>query len=317
MREFANLTSEPLRIIDVGARAGIHPRWRKLRAHFPVEVIGFEADVQECTALNQRAEAGVRFLPCALSSQREDRIFHLLASESSSSLFPPNHAFIRRTVAEPGYRLQREILLPTRPLDAVLAEEALHGIDFIKIDTEGYELEILNGAPHTLQDVFAVEAEVWFNPVFVGAPLFRDVDAFMAAHGFTLFDLARSNCFFKRKEGAALGGPKGQLVAGDAIYFRDLAALPPESRFFEKEKLVRCLVVLMQYGYYDVALEFAGFAQGHGRITHAEAAAIRNCIRREGRRSMFDFPGKHTLEKLVKRLGRWLTKFEGDHLGNW
>ncbi len=282
-----------------------------------MRITGFEADARECAALNERTTPGVTFLPCALSSQHGERPFHLLVAEGSSSLFAPNYPFINRTVAEPGYRLQRELRLTTKPLDAALAEESIRGIDFIKIDTEGYELEILKGAPDTLKDVFAVELEVWFNPVFVGAPLFRDVDAFMAAQGFTLFDVARSNCFFKRKEGASLGGPKGQLVAGDAIYFRDLAALPSESILFEKGKLVRCLILLMQYAYYDVAMEFTGLAFKHGKLTDAEAIAIRNCIRREGRRSMFDFPGKHTLEKLIKRLGRWLTKFEGDYLGNW
>ncbi len=317
MRELSNLTSQPVQILDIGARAGIHPRWEKLRHEFPVQITGFEADARECAALNERATPGVRFLPCALSSRHEERPFHLLVGEGSSSLFQPNYPFINRTVAEPGYRLLRDLVLPTKPLDAVLSEESIRGIDYIKIDTEGYELEILKGATDTLKGVFAVELEVWFNPVFVGAPLFREVDAFMASQGFTLFDLARSNCFFKRKEGAALGGPKGQLVAGDAIYFRDLAAFPPDSGFFEKDKLVRCLILLMQYAYYDVAMEFTGLAQKHGRVTDAEATTIRTCIKREGRRSMFDFPGKHTLEKLVKRLARWLTKFEGDYLGNW
>ncbi len=317
MRELKALASRPLRIVDVGARAGIHPRWRALGGSFPLEVIGFEADKVECAALNSRAAAGVRFLPYALSSKAETRVLHLLASAASSSLHPPNEAFISRTVVQPGYRLEREVALSTQSLDVALEKEGVSDVDFMKIDTEGCELEILKGAPGMLRDVFALELEVWFNPVFTGAPVFREVDEFVSSAGFTLLDLARSNCFFKRKEGAALGGPKGQLVAGDALYFRDPASLPADSQFFERDKLVRSVVVLIQYAYYDLAMEFVAVAEGKGRLAEGDAAAIRCCIRREGRRSMFDFPGKHSLEKLVKKTGRWLTKFEGDYLGNW
>jgi hypothetical protein len=69
-----------------------------------------------------------------------------------------------------------------------------------------------------------------------------------------LFDLAKSN-YFKRKVGAKLGGPKGQLVAGDAIYFRDIPTLSPESSCYDKSKLVWAIVLVMQYCYFEKLFE--------------------------------------------------------------
>ena len=269
MQQLKAYSNAPLTLIDIGARAGIHPRWRKLMNLFPVQIIGFEPDEQECAALNAKGEAFVKYLPFAVGEKVEPRTFHLLVAEGSSSLFRPNYTFISRFVSERNYAIKREIPIQTNTLDAVLKQSGIDNVDYVKIDTEGFEREILNGATETLKHVFAIEVEVWFNPVFTNAPFFRDIDALLTEKGFVLFDLAKSN-YFKRKVGAKLGGPKGQLVAGDAIYFRDIPTLPPESSFYNKEKLVRAIVLVMQYRYFDFALEIAQTAYQHRTLSESE-----------------------------------------------
>jgi len=317
MKPLKAYSNAPLTLIDIGARAGIHPRWRKLMNHFPVQIIGFEPDEAECAALNAKGEAFVKYLPFAVGEKVEPRTFHLLVAEGSSSLFRPNYTFISRFTPERNYAIKREIPIQTDTLDAVLKQSGIDNVDYLKIDTEGFEREILNGATETLKHVFAIEVEVWFNPVFTNAPFFRDVDLLLTQKGFVLFDLAKSN-YFKRKVGAKLGGPKGQLVAGDAIYFRDIPTLPPESSFYDKSKLVRAIVLAMQYCYFDFALEIAQTAYQHRKLSEGELRVIESVITSEGKKHRtIDFRGKHTAEKFIKRLGRFLTKFEWDYLGNW
>ncbi len=317
MRALKHYSNAPLTLIDIGARAGVHPRWLKLIHHFPIQITGFEPDEQECAALNAKADAFVKYLPFAVGEKVEPRTFHLLVAEGSSSLFRPNYTFISRFASERNYAIKREIPIQTNTLDAVLKEAHIDDVDYLKIDTEGFERDILHGATETLNHVFAIEVEVWFNPVFTNAPFFRDIDALLAEKGFVLFDLAKSN-YFKRKVGATLGGPKGQLVAGDAIYFRDIPALSPESRFYDTAKLVRAIVLAMQYCYFDFALEIAQSAYHHRKLSENEFREIEAVISAEGKKHYaVDFRGKHTTEKLVKRLGRLLTKFEWDYLGNW
>ncbi len=60
-------------------------------------------------------------------------------------------------------------------------------MDAIKVDTQGSELEILEGAKETLRSVNLIEIEVTFNPKYDGQPLFAEVDQFLRSQGFVLW----------------------------------------------------------------------------------------------------------------------------------
>jgi hypothetical protein len=62
---------------------------------------------------------------------------------------------------------------------------ALEGeYNFLKIDVQGYELEVLRGATNSLQAFEAVLLEVAIIEINEGAPLLHEVTTFMAARGF-------------------------------------------------------------------------------------------------------------------------------------
>ena len=64
--------------------------------------------------------------------------------------------------------------------------------DFVKLDTQGTELYILEGMQHTLKRaIFGVEVEVEFIEMYKNQPLFNEVDIFMRKLGFHLFDLKK------------------------------------------------------------------------------------------------------------------------------
>src|SRR5262249_34589828 len=143
--------------------------------------------------------------------------------------------------------------IPADRLDTLLPAKGVADTDFIKIDTQGAELAILEGASDTLDTrVFGVEVEVEFAPLYVGQPLFSDVDALLRSRGFQLFDLRHS--YWKRTSGARYGGPKGQLVFGDALYFKteeafaeQLGRLPDDDA--RRVKLLHALSIALLYGY--------------------------------------------------------------------
>ena len=77
---------------------------------------------------------------------------------------------------------QRELELVT--LDDYVAGHGLPAPDLLKLDVQGYEIEVLKGATRTLSRVSAVISEVSFRQTYAGQPLFGTVAGFLSAAGF-------------------------------------------------------------------------------------------------------------------------------------
>jgi FkbM family methyltransferase len=75
-----------------------------------------------------------------------------------------------------------------QPLDSV-TEKRLFKPDFIKIDTQGFELEILKGGDKTLASAQFVLLEVSFLDIYVNCPLAADVISYMNNKGFVIYDI--------------------------------------------------------------------------------------------------------------------------------
>ena len=94
-------------------------------------------------------------------------------------------------------------------LDTVVKENSLQLPDFIKIDTQGSELLILEGAPVSMANAEIVLLEVSLHQYNKGSPLLAEVVVFMSERGFVLFDmidfhyinnvLAQIDCLFCKK----------------------------------------------------------------------------------------------------------------------
>src|SRR5262249_19067697 len=88
------------------------------------------------------------------------------------------------------------ISLPMTTLDSVVKGHRLKGPMLLKLDVQGYELEVLRGANDTLRNVEMVMLEVSTLPYNVGGPLFSEVVAFMADRHFLAYDV----CSMRRRQ---------------------------------------------------------------------------------------------------------------------
>lgn len=213
-----SLLDAPLVYVDCGARAGKLPKaFRAVGAQY----VGFEADAAECARLNASAPAWQRYVAAFLGERKEPRTFHVTASAACSSLLAPNLPALEAFADLPAaFSVERTIAVETVSLADALREADVGGVDFLELDTQGTELEILRGSAGLLREqVLGVRVEVEFSPMYVDQPLFADVDAFMRAQGFQLFDLAR---YRVRRSGLEARVPtRGQLLWGQALYLRD------------------------------------------------------------------------------------------------
>jgi hypothetical protein len=110
--------------------------------------------------------------------------------------------------------------LPMTTLDAVVPAEARNAL--LKLDVQGYELEVLAGGPRTLAGAAAVLIEVSLLPYNEGAPLLAEVVSYLHARGFLSYDVCGA---LRRREDLAL-------------WQTDLLFLPEQSRLRERRSLV-------------------------------------------------------------------------------
>jgi FkbM family methyltransferase len=193
-----------IHILDIGARGELHPRWNKIADR--LHVTAFDADRN---APIQKAAVGkFEVLEGALWREAAVVPFHLTRSPGCSSIFAPNPEYLRR-FDDPGrFDVVEQRQVQARPLNSF-------GIrpHFIKLDTQGSELAILEGASDCLDSVIGIEIETELAPMYKEAPLFSEVDAFLRNHDFELHDLNR---FFWRD----LEDRRMRFVCAEALYFK-------------------------------------------------------------------------------------------------
>lgn len=99
-----------------------------------------------------------------------------------------------------------------------------------------------------------MQVEVEFSHLYVNQPLFADVDTYMRSCGFTLFDLYTARRARKRSPVTSNAHP-GQLLWGDAFYFRDLIGEGVDTALKTPEKIFKlaCIADIMNFS--DYALE--------------------------------------------------------------
>jgi FkbM family methyltransferase len=148
------LSGNPLRLVDVGARAGVASRWNRFASI--LDVTAFEPDRAELDRLKRETTSlphPIRFLPDALWREPMDRLpFHVTNWPVASSVYRPNPKFLRSFPSAAqlfGVREVRSISVST--LDEVARHEGLP-VDCLKIDVEGAALDVLIGGEQTLGD---------------------------------------------------------------------------------------------------------------------------------------------------------------------
>ena len=210
------LGEEPIVLVDAGARGGIPKRWRPVEPW--LSVVGFEPDARSLDELDQSDRR--RIFPKALASEPGSVTLHLTAEEGDSSVLTPNRPFLNRFPRAERFDVVGTQTVSGDTLDNQLAEGGIDRVDFIKLDTQGSELMILEGARQTLgRGVFGIEVEVELNPIYDHQPLFSDVDGFLRSLGYELFDLELRR--WKHRAGEDLALTRGQVAWGDALFLLD------------------------------------------------------------------------------------------------
>jgi FkbM family methyltransferase len=224
-------------------------------------IYGFDADADACEAANADLEARQvnwteKHIPLALAKSVGESTLYVTQHPMCSSLYPPNEPYLERFSGLPELvNLDFCIELETTTLDEFCQQEGIDEIDFLQIDVQGAEVLVLEGAVEILKrSILAVQVEVSFSHLYLNQPLFADVDIYLRNQGFTLFDLTGARRFRSHSPiGSTLRG--GQLLWGDAFYFRDLIGEDIDPNMTTPDNILKLACIADVMNFPDYALE--------------------------------------------------------------
>jgi FkbM family methyltransferase len=208
----------PSAIVDIGANAG---EWsRTASSIFPsAQILMFDGDPEnEPNLHNTVREIGSRsrYYLRLLGPERKDTVtfYRPETGTTGSSVLPELTSFGKDAIT-----------LAMDTLDNLTAEASLRSPLLIKLDVQGFELEVLKGATQSLALSEVVITEASLLPYNEGAPLFADVIAFMDKQGFVVFDF----CGQLRRESDHV------LFQTDVAFVRRESNLRAPRRFWLRE----------------------------------------------------------------------------------
>jgi FkbM family methyltransferase len=218
-------------VIDVGARYGTHPSWTEFNGD--LNYIAFEPDPEEAESLRMANHGKIsEVIEAAIYNKEGEYDFNLLAHRGMSSFLKPDLQSEAFKDLKPGLGdIEKIIKIKTKPLDFFTKQYEWH-VDFLKVDTEGTEHEVIESADNTINNVLGIRSSINFNPAFHDQILFSTTHEYLIKKGFMLLNIdyfgmgyPKLGLFKKPDPNLPESQRYGVLVGCDAVWIRKLSNL--------------------------------------------------------------------------------------------
>lgn len=198
-------------VLDVGANVGLYGELLR-DCGYKGRIVAFEPLSDAHKKLLKRASSDVLWdvAPRGAIGDKDGELEINIASNStSSSLLPMLGSHVD---AAPHSKYLSVEKTPVRTLDSVVQKYLQQDSKlFLKIDTQGYESQVLNGAVDTINKATGVQLEISLVPLYDGQDLYFEMIDRMKSFGFVIWGIST----------VLINTRTGRLLQIDAIFFRD------------------------------------------------------------------------------------------------
>jgi FkbM family methyltransferase len=174
----SSLGFKPQTVIDVGVAYGTFELYEKFpdATHLLIEPLEeYEGALKD---ISQKYKA--EYVLAAASDEPGTIVINVHPELSGSSM-------LKETEGSHVDGIPREV--PAVTIDNLCNDKNLRGPYLIKVDVQGGELKVLDGAKSALEDTELVILEVSLFQFYVNGPQFYDVVSYMKDHGFVVYDI--------------------------------------------------------------------------------------------------------------------------------
>jgi FkbM family methyltransferase len=276
---FAALTGNHsrIKIVDIGASlVDGKPPYLPLLRNGEADVVGFEPNPEALAKLNSLKGSHETYLPHAVGDGRRQTL-HVCLAQGMTSLFEPNRAVLERFHAFAVLAQVKE----KRAIDTVRLDdiEETTGVELLKIDIQGAELMVFQNATDRLRGTLVVHTEVEFLQMYVGQPLFAEVEIFLRQQGFAFhrFFPEYSRVITPFVIDGDLSAGMSQLLWADAIFIKDYTRL---EKYSDQQLLSAAKIVHECYQSFD--LTYLLLREYDRRLSSSLAASYISGLRSPG-----------------------------------
>lgn len=240
-----------IKVVDIGANPidGTPPYASLLHAGY-ADVVGFEPNPEALARLGTMQGPNELYLPHAVADGQRHTL-NFCQAPGMTSLLEPNIEILRLFHGFPDWGK----VLATEFVDTVRLDdiEATRGVELLKLDIQGAELMALRHGQDRLREALVVQTEVEFLPLYIGQPLFSEIDLFLRPFGFMFhrFYPAVSRVVCPLLIGNNIFAGLSQMVWADALFIRDITRL---DRLTNEQILGMATILHDCYASIDIAL---------------------------------------------------------------
>ncbi len=150
-------------------------------------VYAFEPNLHAASRIMGRLRNYV-VLPIAIAETDGSAELQLNAYEQASSLLPADEVGVKSWVTEQEFKVIGSVTVPTMRLDTFMDGAGIESVDYLKVDAQGLDLEVVRSAGDRLADIAKIQMEATTVPYrqYEGAPGKSDIVDFMESKGFRL-----------------------------------------------------------------------------------------------------------------------------------
>jgi FkbM family methyltransferase len=178
-------------LFDIGARNGLQQKWNMLARAGVIDAVLFEPDQDEAARLREQ-RTPARIVEKAVGEGQRAATLHVYRNPGLSSVREVNPALLTAYQYGNSFDEVGRVPVMLHPLADVIGAGEAPRPQFLKIDVQGFELEVLRGLGAMLDEVVAVELESQFVEMYLGQATFPTLYAWMLERGFGLVALRPS-----------------------------------------------------------------------------------------------------------------------------
>lgn len=209
-------------VLDIGARYGLHPSWKKL-VNSEFKFFLFEPEPNEAKRLKKKYKGikNIKIVDKALGDSNKKITLNVTKHTALSSIFlrKNNNPLLQNATSR---EVQKKVIVNMMTL-ANFCNKFRLSPHFIKLDTEGTELMILENAKMNLTKTLAIRSEVSFEKIFNHTKEgdFCKLHNFLISNDFILLNLDYDGKGFKMSEQISDSSKFGFLQTTDAVWIKN------------------------------------------------------------------------------------------------